>query len=219
MTDSLTRAAATRWHHGAPVAAVALRAAAARRLPGSAAAEDVYLRAGIGLTRPADTQFTDADCSSLGPGGTVRLRPGRRWRAAPIGGGCRHGRGPRAWARVRRVVRRAAGGARDLPAALHVRCPRELPGPRPPAIRVRGSGRAVWDPGRVCRSPRIGVRPLGPFTLRTEGITRPVPHHRVAQEPADVNVIPARHDPRDQSVTGKGIVRKQAQDLVEYECC
>ena len=66
--------------------------------------------------------------------------------------------------------------------------------------------------------PGLGVRPLGPFTLRTEGITRPVPHHRVAQEPADVNVIPARHDPRDQSVTGKGIVRKQAQDLVEYEC-
>ena len=67
MTDALTRAAATRWHHGAPGAAVALRAAAARRLPGSAAAEDVYLRAGIGLTRPADTQFTDADCSSLVP--------------------------------------------------------------------------------------------------------------------------------------------------------
>ena len=66
MTDSLTRAA-TRWHHGAPVVAVALRAAAARRLPGSAAAEAVYLRAGIGLTRPADTQFTDVDCSSLVP--------------------------------------------------------------------------------------------------------------------------------------------------------
>ena len=67
MTDSLTRAAATRWPHGAPGAAVALRAAAARRLPGSAAAEAVYLRAGIGLTRPADTQFTDADCSSMAP--------------------------------------------------------------------------------------------------------------------------------------------------------
>ena len=67
MTDSLTRAAGTRWHHGPPGAAVALRAAAARRLPGSAAAEAVYLRAGIGLTRPADTQFTDADCSSLVP--------------------------------------------------------------------------------------------------------------------------------------------------------
>ena len=65
MTDSLTRTAATRWHHGAPGAAVALRAAAARLLP--AAAEDVYLRTGIGLTRPADTQFTDADCSSLVP--------------------------------------------------------------------------------------------------------------------------------------------------------
>ena len=66
MTDALTRAA-TRWPHGAPVVAVALRAAAARRLPGSAAAEAVYLRAGIGLTRQADTQFTDADCSSLVP--------------------------------------------------------------------------------------------------------------------------------------------------------
>ena len=52
MTDALTRAAGTRWHHGAP---------------GSAAAEAVYLRAGIGPTRPADTQFTDADCSSMAP--------------------------------------------------------------------------------------------------------------------------------------------------------
>ena len=43
--------------------------------------------------------------------------------------------------------------------------------------------------------PALGVRPLGPFTLRTEGITRPVPHHRVAHEPADVNVIPARPRP------------------------
>ena len=84
MTDALTRAAATRWHHGAPVAAVALR---------------------------------------------------------------------------------AAGGARSPPAALHVRWPRELPGPRPPAISVRGSVLAVWDPGRVCRSPRIGgasARPVHP---------------------------------------------------------
>ena len=67
MTDALTRAAGTRWHHGPPGAAVALRAAAARRLPGSAAAEAVYLRAGFGPTRPADTQFTDVDCSSLVP--------------------------------------------------------------------------------------------------------------------------------------------------------
>ena len=56
-----------RWHHGAPAAALALSAAAATLFPGPAAAEDFYLRAGIGLTRPADTQFTDADCSSLVP--------------------------------------------------------------------------------------------------------------------------------------------------------
>ena len=219
MTDSLTRAAGTRWHHGPPGAAVALRAAAARRLPGSAAAEAVYLRAGIGLTRPADTQFTDVDCSSLVPAALYGCglggngAPHRSVGDVGTVAGLELGLGYA----VSSAVRLEA--LVTYPAALHVRWPRELPGPRPPAIRVRGSGRAVWDPGRVCRSPRIGVRPLGPFTLRTEGITRPVPHHRVAQEPADVNVIPARHDPRDQSVTGKGIVWKQAQDLVEYECC
>ena len=67
MTDSQTRAAEKRWHRGAPVAAMALMAAAATLLPGPAAAENIYLRVGIGLTRPADTQFTDADCSSMFP--------------------------------------------------------------------------------------------------------------------------------------------------------
>ena len=64
-----------------------------------------------------------------GPGRAVRLRPGRRRRAAPVGGELRHGRRRRAWARVRRGARRAAGSPSDLPVAIHVRWPRQLPGP------------------------------------------------------------------------------------------
>ncbi len=45
MTDSPTRVAEQRWHHGVPGAVVALTAAAATLLPGLAAAQDVYLRA------------------------------------------------------------------------------------------------------------------------------------------------------------------------------
>ena len=67
MTDSPTRVAAQRWHHWVPGAAVALMAAAATLLPGLAVAQDVYLRAGLDLSRPADTHFTDADCASLVP--------------------------------------------------------------------------------------------------------------------------------------------------------
>ena len=48
MTDALTRAAATRWPHGAPGAAVALRAAAARRLPGSARGGAKWIAAAFG---------------------------------------------------------------------------------------------------------------------------------------------------------------------------
>ena len=48
-------------------AVLALMAAAATLLPGLAVAQDVYLRAGIDLSRPADTHFTDADCASLVP--------------------------------------------------------------------------------------------------------------------------------------------------------
>ena len=218
MTDALTRAAATRWHHGAPVAAVALRAAAARRLPGSAAAEDVYLRAGIGLTRPADTQFTDADCSSMAP-------------AALYGCGLGVDDAPhRSVGDFGTVAGLELGLGYAVSSAVRLEA---LVAYRP---RFTFDGRANFlDPDRrqsvsadlaslsgilaaYVDLPGLGVRPLGPFTLRTEGITWPVPHHRVAQEPADVNVIPARHDPRDQSVTGKGSVRKQAQDLVEYEC-
>ena len=67
MTDSPTRVAAQRWHHWVPGAAVALMAAAATLLPGLAVAQDIYLRAGLDLSRPADTHFTDADCASLVP--------------------------------------------------------------------------------------------------------------------------------------------------------
>ena len=67
MTDAPTRVAAQRWHHGVPGAAMAVMAAAATLLPGLAVAQDVYLRAGLDLSRPADTHFTDADCASLVP--------------------------------------------------------------------------------------------------------------------------------------------------------
>ena len=67
MTDSPTRVAAQRWHHWVPGAAVAVMAAAATLLPGLAVAQDIYLRAGLDLSRPADTHFTDADCTSLVP--------------------------------------------------------------------------------------------------------------------------------------------------------
>ena len=55
------------WNHWGHAAAVASIAAAAALLPGTAEAEDLYLRAGIGLDRPAETQFTDEDCSSVFP--------------------------------------------------------------------------------------------------------------------------------------------------------
>ena len=67
MTDSPTRVAEQRWHCGVPGAAVALMAVAATLLPGLAGAQDVYVRAGIALSHPADTHFTDADCASLAP--------------------------------------------------------------------------------------------------------------------------------------------------------
>ena len=67
MIDSPPRVAAQRWHHWVPGAAVAVMAAAATLLPELAVAQDVYLRAGIDLSRPADTHFTDADCASLVP--------------------------------------------------------------------------------------------------------------------------------------------------------
>ena len=187
-------------------------------LPGSAAAEAVYLRAGIGLTRPADTQFTAADCASLVP-------------AALYGCGLGGDDAPhRSVGDFGTVAGLELGLGYAVSSAVRLEA---LVTYRP---RFTFDGRANFlDPDRrqsvsadlaalsgilaaYVDLPGLGVRPLGPFTLRTEGITRPVPHHRVAQEPADVNVIPARHDPRDQSVTGKGIVRKQAQDLVEYEC-
>ena len=55
MTDSPTRVTEQQWHHAVPGAAVAVMAAAATLLPGLAVAQDVYLRAGLDLSRPADT--------------------------------------------------------------------------------------------------------------------------------------------------------------------
>ena len=51
------------WGHAAVVASIA----SAALLPGTAEAEDLYLRVGIGLGRSAETQFTDEDCSSIFP--------------------------------------------------------------------------------------------------------------------------------------------------------
>ena len=67
MTDSPPRVAEQRWHHGVPGAAVALMATAMALLPGLTVAQGVYLRAGLDLSRPADTHFTDADCASMVP--------------------------------------------------------------------------------------------------------------------------------------------------------
>ena len=40
---------------------------AATLVPGVGVADDVYLRAGIGFDRPAETRFMDNDCSSVSP--------------------------------------------------------------------------------------------------------------------------------------------------------
>ena len=131
-------------------AVLALMAAAATLLPGLAVAQDVYLRAGIDLSRPADTHFTDADCASLVPaalygcglgGDGAPLRSvGNVGTVAGVELGLGYAVAPAV----------AAGSPSDLPAAIHVRWPRQLPGARPSAIRVRGSVLAVWGPGRVC---------------------------------------------------------------------
>ena len=47
--------------------AAATIAIGASMLSGTVAAGDVYLRAGIGLDRPAETAFTDRNCSSTAP--------------------------------------------------------------------------------------------------------------------------------------------------------
>ena len=55
------------WNHWGRAAVVTSSAAAAWLLSGTAEAEDLYVRAGIGINRPAETQFTDEDCSSVFP--------------------------------------------------------------------------------------------------------------------------------------------------------
>ena len=52
-----------KWLH----LAAALIGIAATMVPGVGIADDVYLRAGIGFDRPAETRFMDKDCSSVSP--------------------------------------------------------------------------------------------------------------------------------------------------------
>ena len=81
------------WNHWGQAAVVASSAAAVWLLPETVAAEDIYLRAGIGLDRPAETQFTDEDLKRF-PSRSLRLRHGRRRRAAPFGWELQYGCGP-----------------------------------------------------------------------------------------------------------------------------
>ena len=52
-----------KWRH----LAATLVGIAATLVPGVGVADDVYLRAGIGFERPAETRFMDNDCSSVSP--------------------------------------------------------------------------------------------------------------------------------------------------------
>ena len=101
---------------------------------GSASAQPAsgfYLRAGLDLSRLADTHFTDADCASLVPaalygcgvgGDGAPLRSvGDFGTVAGVELGLGHAVAP--------AVRLETPS--DLPAAIHVRWSRQLPGPRP----------------------------------------------------------------------------------------
>ena len=96
MTDSPTRVAEQRWHYGVPGAAVALMAVGG----GGDAAPRTGRRARRLLARrnrPEPSGRHPLHRRGLcepGPGGAVRLRPGRRRRTAPVGGRRRHGRRP-----------------------------------------------------------------------------------------------------------------------------
>ena len=90
--EATRRAVKRKPHLGAAkrrVLAMALAVAATLMGFGAAGADDLYLRVGLGLDRPAETRFTDRDCSSTSPaalygcgrGGEGRanlLEPGRR---------------------------------------------------------------------------------------------------------------------------------------------
>ena len=77
MTDSPTRVAAQRWHHGVPGAAVALMAVAATLLPGLAVAQDVYLRTGARPEPSGRHALHRRGLCEHGPDRAVRLRRGR----------------------------------------------------------------------------------------------------------------------------------------------
>ena len=63
---------AAKWRR----AATAGLAAATLMASGPVAAEDFYLRTGIGLDRSAETRFTDTDCASLSPAALYGCGPG-----------------------------------------------------------------------------------------------------------------------------------------------
>ena len=131
MTDSPTRVAAQRWHHWVPGAAVALMAAAATLLPGLAVAQDIYLRAGLDLSRPADTHFTDADCASLVQAALYGCGVGGDGAPLRSVGDFGTVAGVELGLGYAVASSRAAGGPSDLPAAIYVRWSRQLLGPRP----------------------------------------------------------------------------------------
>ena len=71
-----------RWSQGCRLAAT-LIAAVALVVSVAEAGDDVYVRAGIDLDRPADTRFTDADCASTVPAALYGC--GRGPDGAPLG--------------------------------------------------------------------------------------------------------------------------------------
>ena len=139
-------------------AVLALMAAAATLLPGLAVAQDVYLRAGIDLSRPADTHFTDADCASLVPAALYGCGLGGD--GAPLRSVGNVG----TVAGVELGLGYAVAPAVRLEALLTYR-PRFTfdghanflePRDRQQSVSVDlSSVLAVWGPGRVCGSPRL----------------------------------------------------------------
>ena len=87
------------------------------------------------------------------PGGALRLRHRRRGCALPGGGEFRDGAGGRARARLRHRgdPLRSAG---RIPAALHVRRPRQFPGAGPAAGGIGEAVVGVGNAGRLCRPGR-----------------------------------------------------------------
>ena len=138
---------------------------------GAAGAGDFYLRGGIGLDRPADTVFTDRDCSSSAPAALYGCGTGGD--GAPYRSRGGYGTVPAlelglgyaaAAARVEILVeyrpRFAFEGRANFLA------------PERPAIGYGGPVIGVRDAGRLCRPGRTGAtqtRPLRPVRWGRRG--------------------------------------------------